>query len=236
MGGTDYGQRIKSERKKRGWSQTDLAKRTGVSQATISAMERDDHLVGSKHLPDLARALGVTVDYLTDGKEYVAANQVPLEQFVVIGGEDTGLPPNSEEYVLVPQYDAAGSCGPGALVGDVAIKGSLVFRKEWLKSMGLPDAHHLGVIYAQGDSNYPFIEDGQVLLVNSLDKIPKSGKVYLICIDGHLVIKRLVNMVSHWVMRSDNQDKTVYPDVPLDRSQLEEMDIQGRIVWRGGEM
>ncbi|MFB4202164.1 helix-turn-helix transcriptional regulator, partial [Bacillus subtilis] len=80
------------------------------------------------------------------------------------------------------------------------------------------------------------INDGQVLLVDVTDTTPKSSKVYLICIDGQLYIKRLINMVDKWVMRSDNSDKNTYPDIELSAENMSQIDIQGRVVWQAGTL
>lgn len=235
MGTGDFGSRIRAERKRLGMSQVQLAKKAGLTQGAISGMERNEQQ-STRYISEVARALDVSTSYLLDGKEYITKQLGSFEQFVIVGGEQSGQTPNADEYVLVPQYDVTGACGAGTVVTDVTVKGSLVFRREWMRSINMPEEHHLAVIYASGDSNYPFIEDGQVLLVNTLDTNPISGKVYLICIDGHLVIKRLINMITHWVIRSDNPDKTAWPDIEITKKNMDMIDIQGRIVWRGGEM
>lgn len=235
MGTSDFGSRIKAERKKIGISQAQLAKKAGLSQGAISGMERNEQQ-STRYISEVAKALGVSVSYLLDGKEYISHQVGSFDQFIIVGGDNAGQTPNPDDYVLVPQYDVTGACGAGTIVSDVTVKGSLVFRREWMRSLNMPEAHHLAVIYASGDSNYPFIEDGQVLLVNTLETTPVSGKMYLICIDGHLVIKRLINMVTHWVIRSDNPDKSTWPDIEITKNNMDLIDIQGRIVWRGGEM
>ena len=58
----------------------------------------------------------------------------------------------------------------------------------------------------------------------------------MICIDGQLYIKRLINMIDRWVMRSDNADKTTYPDIDLSSESMGQIDIQGRVVWQAGTL
>jgi Predicted transcriptional regulator len=112
-----------------------------------------------------------------------------------------------------------------------------VFSRKWLREQNLPAQDDLRVIYAKGDSMFPFIEDGQVLLVNPHDVTPKSNKVYFLCIDGQYFVKRLINMVTHWVIRSDNPDKVQYPDIKLSMDDIREnIEIEGRICWKGGSM
>ena len=121
------------------------------------------------------------------------------------------------------------------MVGDVTVKGGLVFKKGWLESLGVQPAN-LATIYAQGDSMSPTIEDGQVLLVDTSEIVPRSSKIYLVCIDEQLYIKRLINIFDGWLMRSDNQDKHRYPDINLSPERMVNIDIQGRIIWKAGTL
>ena len=64
-----------------------------------------------------------------------------------------------------------------------------------------------------------------------------ANKVYFLCIDGQYFVKRLINMVTHWVIRSDNPDKVQYPDIKLSMDDIREnIEIEGRICWKGGSM
>ena len=104
----------------------------------------------------------------------------------------------------------------------------------WLRAQNLPEAHLLAVIEASGDSMQPTIEDGQTLIVNTVDIEPKSTKIYLICIDGKLFIKRLIYTPNGWIMRSDNPNKSNYPDFVIEEEKFSSIDIQGRVVWQSG--
>lgn len=60
-----FGERLTKSRLERGWSQAELARRSDIPQGLISRMERD--LVkepGMTVIRSLAKALGVTADYL----------------------------------------------------------------------------------------------------------------------------------------------------------------------------
>lgn len=235
MIGLTVGDRVRNARTQKGWSQKQLASAASVSQVTISNIE-NNNTESSKNIPDVAKALGTSVEYLISGHEYIMRQVGKLEDFVVVGKDGEDAIPKPEEYVLVPQFDVHGSCGGGAIIDTIEVKGGLVFSKRWLKEHALPTGEDLRVIYAKGESMYPTIEDGQVLLINPHDLQPKSNKVYFICIDEQYYVKRLINMVTHWVIRSDNADKNTWPDITLTSEQLKHIEIEGRVVWRGGTM
>lgn len=58
------GQRLRSRRKERGWSQAELAERAGISRAAVSAIEIDRLVPSVTAAMGLARALAVTVEDL----------------------------------------------------------------------------------------------------------------------------------------------------------------------------
>ena len=234
MIGLTVGDRVRECRRSRKWSQAELAKRASVSQVTISHVE-NNMSDQSKFLPQLASALGVSSEYLLSGKEYIEKNKGSLEDFVVIGGGTSGEIPSKEEYCLIPKFSVSGSCGSGSIIDNVDIKGGLVFSQRWIAAQGLNE-ESLVVISAVGDSMYPTIENDQVLLVDTNDKVVRSSKIYFLCIDGEHYIKRLINMITHWVVRSDNPDKQQYPDIEISSENMNLIQVEGRVVWRGGSL
>lgn len=232
MVGLTVGDRVRQCRKQKGWSQAKLAKEADVTQATISHVENNSS-DQTKFLPQLAKALNVSSEFLLSGQDYINKQKGKMEDFVVVSGGKKGQSPSSEEYVLIPKFDVAGSCGSGSIIDHVDVDGGLVFSENWIKSQKL-QVDKLVVIHAVGDSMYPSIEDGQVLLVDTSDLTPKSSKIYFLCIDGEYYIKRLINMITHWVIRSDNSDKNQYPDIEINSDKMSTLQIEGRVCWKGG--
>ena len=227
------GERVKEERKKRRWSQADLGAKVGVSQAAISEIERDVPKSSGLVIP-IAKAFKVDVSYLTDGKENISKQIADNSDIIIIGGDRHGQVADPKEYVMIPRYDVRGSCGEGIDVNEVTIVDGMPMPVAWLRAQNLPEAHLLAVIEASGDSMQPTIEDGQTLIVNTVDIEPKSTKIYLICIDGKLFIKRLIYTPNGWIMRSDNPNKSNYPDFVIEEEKFSNIDIQGRVVWQSG--
>ena len=125
MVGLTIGDRVRQCRKLKRWSQDRLAKEAQVTQATISHMENNisDQ---SKYLPQVAKALSVSSEYLLSGQEYIDKQKGSFDEFVIIGGEKDGQQPSKDEYVLIPKFDVAGSCGSGSIIDHVDVKGGLI--------------------------------------------------------------------------------------------------------------
>lgn len=154
----------------------------------------------------------------------------------------TPLPEGSDEaeldgkYAYVPQYDAKAAAGLGSENPHVEIRSTLAFKREWLKVKGAkPD--QLIVIYAEGESMWPTINDGDVLLVDRSRIEPTDGQVFVLAGSDGAIVKRLVQgPLGQWLLRSDNDDKDEYPDRYHLRSNGNEHRIIGKVIWRGGDL
>lgn len=151
--------------------------------------------------------------------------------------ERSGHSPSKNDYALIPQYDARGACGDGALNDHVEVTGGLAFKRDWLRRMGAKP-QHLFVIYATGSSMEPYIFEGDVVLFDSADTIPRDRQVYAIRRpDGSISIKRMAQQISgNWLIRSDNPDKARYPDEEVSPASMHDVPIIGRVIWRGGAL
>lgn len=150
-------------------------------------------------------------------------------------GPDDELPVE-QSYSFIPQYTAKAAAGPGHDNAFVEERASLAFKHEWLRAKrARPE--NLMVIYVTGDSMAPTICDGDVILVDRSRVDPAHNKLFLLMSkeDG-LVVKRLMLIEDMWVIRSDSEDKNQYPDRYLPQGERFEVDIQGQVLWRGGDL
>lgn len=82
----DFGNTIKSLRLNRGMTQTDLAKKLGVTKSMISAYESGTRQPSYGSLVKLATYFGVTMDYLFgfEGKKYIDASGLTDPQCILM--------------------------------------------------------------------------------------------------------------------------------------------------------
>ena len=173
----------------------------------------------------LARFFGVGEDEL--GAPEVEDISPALRK---IGGKN---PVARSQWVDVPRLALGASAGPGAVAEDDAPVGHLRFAQGWLRELGLtPGA--LSALTVAGDSMEPTLRDGDEILVARADSDP-AGRlrdgIHVIRRDGVLQVKRLQFGTGQAAVISDNH---AYPSdmaVPLD-----ELDVLGRVVWKGGRV
>ncbi|MCI1025619.1 S24 family peptidase [Pseudomonas alloputida] len=202
----------------------EIASQCGVAASAVTQwISGESKSLKPENLYALAEATGFRAEWLAIGR--------PPER------EPEGQPgsPSEKDYALIPQYNARGSSGNGYLNDHVEITGGLAFKRDWLKRMSLRE-ENLRVLNNRGDSNWPTLSDGEVLLVDVSKKEPSNGHMYaLYDQDNEVIIKRLIRDLSGgWLIRSDNQDKTRYPDMPISDKGMQDVEIIGRVVWRGG--
>lgn len=210
----------------------ELAKACGISyEAVRQWFAGETGNIKNEHLIAISRRYKTTVDWLLTGIGEMDWNSASEPA----AGFETRVPSN-DDYASIPQYTAKGSAGNGHLNDHVEVKGGLAFKKDWLSRLGVNE-NRCSVIYAQGSSMEPSIFDDEVVLINHDETAPRDGKVYLIRRpDGEIIIKRLVRTMNGWLIRSDNDDKRRYPDEPIDSTELQQVEVIGRVVWRGGGM
>ena len=225
----EYKDRLKAARKHAGITQAQLAERIGLNQTSISDLERGKS-VSSSFSYQIASVCGVNPRWLVMGVGDMLSATGEAEDPAEYGA------PSEDEYALIPQYDARASAGDGCLNEHVEIKGGLAFKRDWLRKLGLKP-ENLQVIYAEGDSMADTIMDGEVMLVDCVDREPRSGKIYAILRpDGGVSVKRLIqkSVTGTWTVASDNPDKRRYPDEDASAEVLHDIPIIGRMAWRGG--
>ncbi|WP_084645090.1 S24 family peptidase [Oceanobacter kriegii] len=137
----------------------------------------------------------------------------------------------ADEYALIPGYSIQVSAGPGALAGSEDVSRKLAFRRKWLNYKGLHEKD-LVVVFAKGDSMEPTISDNNTIMVDTSDRSPQDGRMYVIRVDGHLVVKRTSLVPGQGVLLiSDNKDYP--PNLVKFDGNMPDLEVIGRVVWVG---
>lgn len=224
MGKVTLADRARLARVRAGFENEAAAARAiGCSRPLVIAWENGDaKSIGSKYLIAAAKAYRVRPAWLGDGQEpdgFPWSDQIP---------EQDQDDPDWSDIIGVRQ---AAALGDGAVADEYAETHKLKFRADSLRRKHLrPDK--LAVIYGKGDSMFPTIKDGDAILVDTSDRTPRDGKLYVITYNGDLMAKRLVELGGRWFIESDNRtDPKWHKPQPLDGTKG--IEIHGRVRWIG---
>lgn len=224
------GTRISNLRKAQGLSQAALGLLCGWEngQARVGNYERGTREPSIGDLRLIASALGVTLMSIIDDEN---------THSIAESKGHYGHTPAIHDYALIPQYSVQGAAGNGQINDHVEITGGLVFKRAWLARMHLRE-QNLHVIYVCGHSMEPTVSDADVVLIDQSQTTPRDGRIFVIRKpDGELIIKRLIQSITGgWLIRSDNDDKRTYPDQPISETDIDQLQIVGRVVWHGGAL
>jgi phage repressor protein C with HTH and peptisase S24 domain len=126
----------------------------------------------------------------------------------------------------VRRLDIAASAGPGGLAEDDRLAGGELFDPRLLASLGVREDQS-AVLRAQGESMSPTIEDGDRMLIDERDRrVIARGGVFVIRVDGALMVKRVARSGDMIAVTSDNADFPPTPSLAPDQ-----VEILGRVVW-----
>lgn len=227
---SNFAERLKAARQYAGLTQKQLADRSGVPQPNISRIERGGQ-DSSAHLVGLATACGVRPEWLASGQEPMVAEggNIASAPRAVRAFEDSD--PLDVDEVEVPRLTLKLSGGSGRLQWEIDQHGaSNRFRKSWCAKKGLRP-ERLVTVLIEGDSMSPTIPDGASVTVNTADTTLRNGRLHAIDYLGEFFIKRLLRQPDgSLLVRSDNPDKTRYPDWPISPEHADALRVLGAPV------
>lgn len=198
------------------------AEAAGVAKSTLQNWIEGKSDPSFEGLVKLANAAGVSVEWLATGSETVKPSIDELRRDVAKVGNG---------FVMVPRYNVEASAGPGALADEENILDHMAFQEGWVRRTLRADPHKLALISAVGDSMEPTIRAGDLLLIDTGVNEVIDDAIYIIAMDGHLVVKRLQRFFGGAVaVKSDNP---TYVEQTLTSDEAGYATIAGRVRWIG---
>lgn len=166
----------------------------------------------------LARYFGVDESELRDADEDIKENSFNARSQRFLS-----------DYIDVPRLAIGASAGPGALPDAEEVFDALKFSRRWLAEQGLESAS-LSMIKVEGDSMEPLLNDGDEILVDRSQRTFRDG-VHVVRLGDTLMVKRVASAgTGRFSLLSQN---LAYPPVNVEADEIE---IIGRVVWKGGRI
>lgn len=203
-------------------NQSELSRRVGVTRGAVSFwLKGTTGSLEGENLIRTAQALGVSPNWLATGRGKMtpaSAKEISFE--------------DNPEYPAVRRVKiklSAGITGFGVEPFDED-HAPIVFSRSWYDKNGYkPEA--LLAIRISGASMEPGLFDGDWVVINTADVEPRDGIAFALNYDGEAVVKRLFRNDGQWIAASDNADKRIFRDRPLNGDTF----ILGRVVHKQSE-
>lgn len=221
-----YGQRIAFARKNiKKVSQEELGKLAGgLKQGTISGLESGKSDSTSSAL-EIARALGVSVDWLLTGKGEMNTPTTAIRQTSEV------RQPNDirDGYIYLDLLDVQAAAGNGVeMIEHPSVVTKMEIQEEWAQRTFGGDLSRIMLITARGTSMSGTIENGDVLFVDSTVREYDGEGIYVITRGREVLVKRLQKLHGNRLeIISDNPNNR---SETLDEAQADEVIICGRVL------
>lgn len=198
---------------KREWSQSDLARATNLTQGAINQI-----ITGktrrSKYAPDIARALGVSLDWLN-------GSDVP-----------SGIRGTSQnvDFIQLTELDVGYGMGGGTFLEEGLGEQQLrVFDPSWVREITRSPPEMLFVARGVGNSMFPTILDNDTLILDRAQRtLTQQDRIWAVTYGDLGMVKRLRRRPDGTLLlMSDN------PNVAPIEASPTEVHIVGRLVWIG---
>lgn len=219
-------------------------RRRGLDKSFIANCLRGTGRPQKKNLDRLVKASGISEEWWLNGDLPPPApkHHVVMSHYSGIG--KTGAMANAHkieqppsDYVAIPLYNGVrAAAGAGSIVEHEQPDDMLMFKEDWVRVELGVSPKDLYLIHVTGDSMEPTLRAGDVILVNRMAVRPDREGVYILRMNGMLLVKRLQAMPGGRVrVISDNAAFSSF-DVTTDDLGSDDITVIGRVVWVGRRM
>ncbi|MEM7689682.1 MAG: S24 family peptidase [Pseudomonadota bacterium] len=164
-------------------------------------------------------------EFFAVGEEELAADGAMVKEKSYAAPARSRLP----AYIDVPRLAIGASAGPGALPDNEDPFDAFKFSRRWLEEQGLEGAQ-LSAITVEGDSMEPLLNNGDEILIDRSPRPFRDG-VHVVRLGDTLMVKRVASAgAGRFALLSQN---LAYPPVMVE---VDEIEIIGRVVWKGGRV
>jgi phage repressor protein C with HTH and peptisase S24 domain len=218
----------------RQWPSADrLAKAAGVSPSAFRKWLKGVAEPNRARLVALSEAAGVDLSWLAQGE-----GTEPDLRGLAARAQETHSPdlarhPSISQFLVLPARAEAVAAGSGRPATNEPTE-FIGFRHDWLRTTFDRAPNDLILEIAIGESMEPHIRNGDLLLIDTTDRTFRNFGIYVIEVRKERLVKRVQRKFDgSLILISDNQ---VYQAEWISAEQAKEVQVIGRVIWRGGQL
>lgn len=174
---------------------TELSRTLGVAPSVVNAWKIRDSIPRADIAVKVAEELNTSVEYLMTG------NTTEIS--------------SSRKTFIIPIYNQELSAGHGDLLPEEDVVEGLLSLPIWLRKKY---GNNLGALHVHGDSMQPTLNDGDMVVCDSLGWDNSDG-IFAIRLNGNGYVKRIQVVNGRVLIKSDNPNYETITE-PLDSSAI----------------
>lgn len=200
----------------------EFAEELGVPDSTLGNYERGDRWPDWTFLDILREKKQINLNWLFTGSGEIYTD----------GSSSDGTDITIHDVVRLPRFDARASAGNGIIAVDQMPAGEVAFARNFLRNLGAnPD--YCYILEARGDSMWPTIPDGALLIVDASKTEVDDGRIYHFNVMDKVLVKRARwSMDGKLYLTSDNPAAGFPPEV-FTADRVHELNVGGRVMFTG---
>lgn len=216
-----------------------FSERTGIKLPSLRDYELGNRIPGGTAIAQCSRS-GINTNWLLTGEGEMLLPPKGFQDLasnffgdVKEGRSRTLSEPHPPGFVAIPLFDVRAAAGGGAVVDSERVLDVLHFKEEWIRSELRASPADLYLIFVDGESMEPTLRPGDVILVDRRDQAQRRDGIYVLRLDGTLLVKRLQKLPGGVIkVSSDNRSYEPF-SLKLEEMEGQDMAIIGRVVWVG---
>lgn len=203
-----FQRRLRRALAEKGMKPVELAAVTGISKARISQYTNGVYVPKSKASCLIARALGVSEGWLLGMDDEKSREGSNVSEII-----------DGDKIYKVPVFESV-SAGFGAYaVDEIVDYVPTIINNPY-------DVEDTIAIRVTGDSMYPKIEDGDIIIVRRQTSVD-SGSIGVVLLDGGEGLVKIIEYGSTWIeLRSINER---YPVMRFDGAEVQRLRVVGKV-------
>lgn len=194
-----------------------LAQRTSISESQLYRYISGQSQPTAQPLTEIAAAGDVSLDWLING-----VGENPLTSVETKKGQTKSVRTSTEiPFIQEPKENEYE-------VSDSSIK--YRFKTSWLGRQDI-DPLALRMHEIVGDSMLPTMSHGDIVVIDTMQKDIMTDSLFAFLVKGNVVVRRVKFLMDgSLVLSSDNRN---YDTEAIDRADIIDLDVLGRVVWAG---
>lgn len=199
-----------------------VADRTGIPLGTLNKYLAKSSGASFANAVKIAEATGTDLSLLAGARS----------TFGIIAVEMEGLSTTRHDIVRLPRFDARASAGRGLVPVNEMPIGEVAFGRDFLRNLGA-NPEYCYILEARGDSMWPTIPDGALLIADASKTEVDDGRIYHFNVMDRALVKRARWSLDGKLFLTSDNVAAGYPPEEFTADRIDELRVGGRIMFTG---